>query len=103
MDKKNVYQYIQEQSVKSEAFRQQFLSDPKAVLEREFNIALPANITVQVYEDTPTDIHLVLPPRFAQEGVRSLSDEELAEAAGGMNCVTGHSGCSIPSLWGVFC
>lgn len=82
MNNKNVYQYIQEQSMKNEAFRQELLGNPKAVFEREFNIALPANVTIRVYEDTPTDIHLVLPPRILP--VEELMDDELAVATGGM-------------------
>lgn len=103
MEKKNAYARIQEQALKSESFRQELLSHPKEIVERELDIVLPSDVTVYAYEETPTTLHIVLPPRPTVEGVRSLSDEELAEAVGGMNCVTGRSGCSIASLVGVFC
>lgn len=103
MEKQNAYAHLQEQALRSESFRQELLSNPKAVLEHELDIVLPANVTVHVYEETSTALHIVLPPRPRMESVRSLSDEELADAVGGMNCITGHSGCSIASLVGVFC
>lgn|SRR5690242_584609 len=103
MERQNAYAHIQEKALKSESFRQELLSNPKAVLERELDIVLPASVTIQVYEETPTTLYIVLPPRPSVEGVRSLSDEELAEAAGGRDCSPARSGCSVASFVGVFC
>lgn len=98
MTQQNPYQYIQDQSMKNAAFRQELLKNPRAVLERELNVVIPSNVNIRVHEDTSTDIHVVLPPQPVAEGIRQLSDEELAEAAGGMNCVSIHSGGSGGTL-----
>ena len=42
-------------------FREELLSDPKDTLERELGITFPEEVKIEVHEDTPTTIHLVLP------------------------------------------
>jgi hypothetical protein len=68
---------------KDEAYKQELLTNPKAVIEREFGVEFPADVNVQVLEENPTSLHFVLPispVAIAQE----LSEEELlAIAAGG--------------------
>src|SRR4051794_9175613 len=64
-----------------DAFKQRLLSDPRTVLA-EAGLPVPANLTVQVHEATPTQLHLVLPPSPRREG-EALSDEELDHVAGG--------------------
>ena len=77
---------IQEQiiarAMKDEAFRQSLLSNPKAAIEGELGITVPAGVTIAVHQDTPTTLHLVLPMR-APEGGAELSDAELEQATGG--------------------
>src|SRR5262245_25829197 len=51
---------------KDEAFRQELLSDPKAVVERELrrqdpDARLPEHVQLQVLEESPTTRYLVLP------------------------------------------
>jgi hypothetical protein len=75
-------QQIMARAMKDEAFRQQLLSNPKAVLERELGITLPQGVIVQVHEDTPTIVHLVLPPARSGQP-QELSDAELEQASGG--------------------
>ena len=58
-------------------FRAQLLSDPKAALEQELHVSIPASMSVQVHEDSGTTAHLVLPPDS------KLSESELQMAAGG--------------------
>ena len=58
-------------------FRAQLLSDPKAALEQELRVSIPASMSVQVHEDSGTTAHLVLPPDS------KLSESELQMAAGG--------------------
>lgn len=73
-------------AMKDMAFRQQLLSNPKAVLERELGVTLPAGLNIEVHEDTFDTVHLLLPmPRRDLEAdLQDLSDEEL-EAVGGGN------------------
>ena len=44
-----------------EAFKQALLANPRAVLEQELGIAFPDEAEIFIHEQTPTQIHLVLP------------------------------------------
>ncbi|MBF0304578.1 MAG: NHLP leader peptide family RiPP precursor [Alphaproteobacteria bacterium] len=61
-----------------EAFKAKLIADPAATLLAE-GIAVPANITLKVVENTDTVLHIVLPPRPTDE----LSAESLDGIAGG--------------------
>ena len=65
---------------KDEALKARFMSDPKAVLS-EYGIDVPANIDVNVVENTDNTVHITMPAAPGGDG--ELSDEELADAAGG--------------------
>jgi hypothetical protein len=56
-------------AMNNEGFRQQLLDDPKDALAHELGLSLPQDVNLQVHEQTPTTIHLVLPARV-QEGER---------------------------------
>ena len=60
-----------------------FQSDPKAVLA-EYGIDVPANINVNVVENSDNTVHITMPA--APAGAGELSDEELGNVAGGTNC-----------------
>jgi hypothetical protein len=47
-------------------FKQQLLADPRAVLERELGVTLPAGVRIHIHEQTPEDLHLILPPQPEQ-------------------------------------
>ena len=67
---------------KDEAYKQELLTNPKAVIEREFGVEFPADVKVQVVEENPTSLHFVLPVSpvaIAQE----LSEQQLEAIAGG--------------------
>ena len=67
---------------KDEALKARFQSDPKAVLA-EFGIDVPANMNVNVVENSDNTVHITMPQAPADAG--DLSDEELSNAAGGNN------------------
>lgn len=85
---------LQEQIIakvmKEEAFRQQLLSNPKETLERGLGITLPQGVTVQVHEDTPTTVHLVLPVQPPAGEPQELSEAELEAVVGGGGPVPSH-------------
>jgi Nitrile hydratase, alpha chain len=82
---KTLQEQITARAMKDEAFRQQLLSNPKETLERELGLTFPQGATIQVHEDTPTTIHLVLPMRTPSGQPQELSDEDLEQASGGRN------------------
>jgi len=43
-------------------FKARLLSDPRGTLERELDLEIPAEVELLVHEQTPTRIHLILPP-----------------------------------------
>jgi hypothetical protein len=75
---------------KDEAFKAELLRDPRGVLGRELaqlapGAALPADIQIQVLEETPTHHYIVLPAKPTIESGQELSDADLKQvaAAGG--------------------
>jgi len=67
------------------AFKQQLLSNPKAVLT-EAGMSVPEGTQLQVVEDTPTLRHLVLPVAPADSS--TLSEAELDLVSGGGSTTT---------------
>ena len=67
---------------KDEALKARFVADPKAVLA-EYGMDVPANMNVNVVENTDNTVHITMP--MAPASAADLSDEDLANAAGG-NC-----------------
>ena len=76
-----INQQVLARAIKDAAFRQALLSDPKAVLAKEYNIHLPENVTIRVLEETSSTLTLVLPPQETM--TQELSDADLEAVAGG--------------------
>ena len=70
-------QHLVEKATGDEAFRAWLLSDPKAAIQDELDLAVPAGFTIKVYEDAADTSHLVLPP------VSRLEEADLEHVAGG--------------------
>ncbi|MDZ8106188.1 MAG: class IIb bacteriocin, lactobin A/cerein 7B family [Nostoc sp. DedQUE12a] len=68
---------------KSEAFKQELLTNPKAIIEQEFEVDFPEDLNVSVYEENSNTLYFVLPLRPEIEG-RELSEEELESVSGGL-------------------
>ena len=67
---------------KDEAYKQELLTNPQAVLAREFGVEFPEEIKVQVLEENSSSLYFVLPMSpmaIAQE----LSEDQLEVIAGG--------------------
>ena len=60
-------------------FRARLLSDPKAAIEEELGLAVPASLSIEVHEESGATAHLVLPPDS------KLSEGDLQAVAGGGN------------------
>ena len=66
---------------KDETLKQRFMSDPKAVLA-EYGMDVPDGMAVNVVENTDNTVHITMPAPPSGHG--DLSDEELSNAAGGV-------------------
>jgi hypothetical protein len=42
-------------------FKQRLLTEPRATLEAVLGISLPQDLVIHIHEQTPTEVHLVLP------------------------------------------
>ena len=83
-----------ERSLQDEDFRQRLLADPKAAVEEELGIQLPAEVQIRVVEETADTIYLALPSASPAGEGGELSDQELEAVAGGTGAYEGES--SVP-------
>ena len=58
-------------------FRAKLLSDPKAAVEQELGVTIPASVSIKVHEESTATAHLVLPPGS------KLNEGDLRAVAGG--------------------
>jgi hypothetical protein len=71
-----------------DSFKAALLADPRSVIEREANrqypglLTFPAGLQVYLHQETPTDIHIVLPVKPDASAERELSDADLQLVAG---------------------
>ena len=80
--------HIISRAAEDNEFRASLIADPKAVINSELGIEIPDGVSVSVVEDTPTAVHLVLPPGS------QLSPEVLEEISGGQTyCESNGRGC----------
>ena len=72
-------------ALESPRYRQALLKNPKEIVEKQFQVSIPANVNIKVVEDTASTVHIVLPHAVA-EGAE-LSDADLEAVAGGHSIV----------------
>ena len=87
-----VQEQVLERALKDERFRQEVLTNPRAVLAREYNVHLPEAVSIRVVEDTANTLTIALPPR--QESMQELSDAELEAVSGGQIVIANTFICS---------
>ena len=71
-----------DKAMQDDAFRQELVRDPKGAVARELGMEeIPEHLQVQVLEESPTTVCLVLPPPVPGSSAE-LSDEQLETVAG---------------------
>ena len=70
-------EHLIDKATSDEAFRARLISDPKATVEEELGLTIPAGFDIVVHEDVADTSHLVLPP------TAKLGDADLQQAAAG--------------------
>src|SRR5262245_57012391 len=81
MTQETIQEQVMARAMKDASFRQELLSNPRAVLAREYHIYLPEHLTVQVLEAAANTLTLVLPAR--EETVAELTEADLQGVNGG--------------------
>ena len=76
-----IQEQVVERAIKDERFRQELLTNPRAVLAREYNLHVPETVNIRVIEDTSDTITIAIPSK--QESMQELTDEELEGVSGG--------------------
>ena len=76
-DQAKQYQQLIAKCWADEAFKQRLMANPREVLKQE-GLEVPADMCVQVVENTPTQMVLVVPQK-----PDALSDEQLDSVTGG--------------------
>jgi len=93
-----------ERSLQDDAFRRRLLEDPRATMEQELGVQLPADMRVQAVEETADTIYLVLPSVSSSGVGDEMSDLELETVAGGAPGGTASGDtCNTAACWGLTC
>ncbi len=78
---------IVQRAWKDDGFRNEFIADPKATIEKYSGQKLPAEYKVVAHAEDDKTVHFVIPPKPANTD--ELSDEDLEKVAGGVDLITG--------------
>src|SRR5689334_20773210 len=80
-------QHLRARAWKDNAFRQELLTNPKAVLERDYAQYFPegqilSDLSIKVIEEEEQSICFVLPPQFSDDQISRLEDIDYEEMIG---------------------
>ena len=76
-DRDEINASIRDRAASDPDFRSQLLADPSAAVSEVLGMTLPTAVRISVHEESPADIHLVIP------AATHLSDQDLDLVAGG--------------------
>ena len=73
-----------EKAMADEAFKRELMSNPKTAIAKELGQEVPAVLEIEVLEQTPTKLYLVLPMSESEASPsEELAEEQLEAVAGG--------------------
>lgn len=78
MTRDEIVSSIRERAATDPAFRAQLLAEPTAAVSEVVGVPVPSSVRITVHEESPTDVHLVIPAAAA------LPDEDLELVSGGV-------------------
>ena len=87
LNRQEMESLIVQRAWKDDAFRDEFVADPKATIEKYSGQKLPAELTIVALAEDDKTIHFVIPPKPANAD--ELSDEDLEKVAGGIDIIVG--------------
>ena len=103
--RKDLEQKLIEKALKDEAFRKQLIENPEVAIEQEMGMKIPEPMKINILEEDPQTIYLVLPYVPSSETPVELSETELLQVAGAIfpPCVgdSHHNptfNCTIPRI-----
>jgi hypothetical protein len=70
-------------AAKDKAFRTQLETEPKVAIEKAFGVELPKDLEIKLHQNSAHVLNLVL-PQMPPEGLRTVSDADLQQVAGGL-------------------
>jgi hypothetical protein len=82
-------QHLRARAWKDNAFRQEFLTNPKTVLERDYaqyfpEGRIPSELSIRVIEEEEQAICFILPPKYSgDQHPETIDDQELLSLSGG--------------------
>jgi hypothetical protein len=79
---------IAAQAMKDDAFRNEFISNPRAAIEKYSGQKLPADVQVHAHLQSTKNVHFIIPDKKAIESEVELTDEDLDKVAGGEFFIT---------------
>ena len=65
-------------------FRRRFVADPKGMMAEFFGQPMPDTLRVTVHEESPGDLHFIVPVKPTPQAFEELSDADLEKIAGGV-------------------
>lgn len=83
---------VLERAARDPRFREQLRQDPRGTVSREFGVQVPPDVAVEVLEETPQKVYLVLPAAPVQRG-QELSGQDLESVAGGWSSTEDCGSC----------
>lgn len=79
LDRGEITAAVRQRAESDAAFRALLLEDPSTAMSELLGMPVPDAVRITVHEESPTDIHLVIP------AMRNLSEEDLDLVAGGID------------------